>query len=183
MLHLPNCLTGLRLAAAPLLAFLVGEGRFGEAFAVFAFAGASDAADGFLAKRFNLKTEFGRFLDPAADKILMLASFVALTAAGVVPLWLTALVVARDLGIVFGAVLAWALVLPVRLAPSPLGKISTAFQIGYIALMLLFLLVGLDVPQLATAAAVAVGALTVASGLNYAALWLRAAFRAAGHTA
>jgi cardiolipin synthase len=182
-LHLPNFLTGLRLAAVPVLALLVSSGRYGEAFAVFVFAGISDAADGFLAKRFGLTTVFGRFLDPAADKLLMLASFLALTAAGAVPVWLTALVIGRDIGIVFGAFLAWAVDLPLKLAPSQLGKISTAVQIGYIALVLSFLLFGLDLPATSAAAAVLVGAATLVSGVSYAALWLRALARAASRTA
>lgn len=182
-LYLPNFLTGLRLAAAPVFAYLVIAARYDEAFAVFAFAGISDAADGFLAKRFRLTTAFGRFLDPAADKLLMLASFLALTAVGIVPIWLTALVIARDVGIVFGAFLAWALDLPLKIAPSQLGKICTAAQIGYIALILVFLLFALDLPATSAAAAVFVGAVTLVSGVSYAALWLRALARAASRTA
>lgn len=173
-LHLPNFLTSLRLAAAPVLALLVGSAHYGEAFAVFVFAGASDAADGYLAKRFNLTTEFGRFLDPAADKLLMLAAFLALTAIGMTPLWLAVLVIGRDLGIVLGTFGAWALDLPLRIAPHPLGKVATAVQIGYIALMLLFLLSGSERQAIADGAAVVVSAITLASGLNYAGLWLRA---------
>ncbi len=174
----PNFLTSLRVAAAPFLAVLVLDGRYGEAFAVFAFAGASDAADGYLAKRFGLTSEFGRLLDPAADKLLMLASFLVLVAIGVAPVWLALLVIGRDLGIVLGTVLAWALDLPLRVAPSPLGKITTAAQIGYIALTLLLLLTGADWPLLARGVALVVAAVTLASALNYAALWLKALARA-----
>src|ERR1700752_2148047 len=77
--HLPNLLTWLRLAAAPGLAFLLVSGADRAALGVFAFAGLSDAADGFLAKRFGFASRFGRYLDPAADKLLMLAAFVTLT--------------------------------------------------------------------------------------------------------
>lgn len=171
---LPNILTGLRLAAAPLLALLVLSGDYAHALEVFAFAGASDAADGFLAKRFGLDTTFGRYLDPVADKFLMLASFLSLTAVGMAPVWLAVLVIGRDLAIVCGTFLAWALDLPLRIAPLPLGKISTALQIGYIALILLFPLMGLEQPRIAEGAAMFAGALTLASGLNYAALWFRA---------
>ena len=171
---LPNILTGLRIVAAPLLAVLVLSGDYAHALVVFAFAGASDAADGFLAKRFGLDTTFGRYLDPVADKFLMLASFLSLTAVGMTPVWLAALVIGRDLGIVCGTFLAWALDLPLRIAPLPLGKISTALQIGYIALILLFPLLGVEEPHIADGAAMVAGALTLASGLNYAALWFRA---------
>lgn len=173
-LNLPNLLTGLRLVSAPLLALLILEGDHGAAFAVFAFAGLTDAADGFLAKRFGLDTNFGRFLDPAADKLLMLASFLALSAIGLAPVWLTVLVIGRDLGIVVGAFFSWVLELPLKLAPLPLGKITTALQICYIAMLLLLLFMGREAPQIANAAATVTAAVTLASGLNYAALWLRA---------
>jgi phosphatidylglycerophosphate synthase len=104
--HVPNLLTGMRLACAPALAMLLASGDDRAALGIFAFAGLSDAADGFLAKRFNLATSFGRFLDPAADKLLMLASFLALAALRAAPVWLTALVIARDVAIVAGILLA-----------------------------------------------------------------------------
>ena len=180
---LPNILTSLRLAAAPFLAMLVVAGDYADALAVFAFAGASDAADGFLAKRFGLDTTFGRYLDPVADKFLMLASFLALAAVGIAPVWLAVLVIARDIGIVFCAAMTWAFDLPLKIAPLPLGKASTAVQIGYIALMLVFLVFGIEQHVVADAAAILTGALTLASGLNYAALWLRAVVARTGRTA
>src|SRR5258708_2306767 len=76
--HLPNLLTTLRLAAAPTTAGLLVAGHFNAAFGLFAVAGLSDAADGFLAKRFGLDSPLGRVLDPIADKALMLAAFVTL---------------------------------------------------------------------------------------------------------
>lgn len=182
-LFLPNTLTGLRLVMAPLFAVLVAEGDYGEALAVFVLAGLSDAADGYLAKRFGLATELGRILDPIADKLLMLVSFLMLTAIGAAPVWLAALVIGRDIVIVFGALLAWALDLPLRIAPLPLGKISTALQIGYVALTLALLVVGVAEPQIANAVAVVTGAVTVASGLNYAALWFKALARAGSRAA
>lgn len=181
--NFPNVLTGLRVVAAPLMALLVVSGQFWEALALFAFAGASDAADGFLAKRFNLTSDIGRILDPAADKLLMLASFLALAVVGVVPVWLTVLVIARDLLIVLGALSVWLLGLPLKLAPLPLGKISTALQIGYIAAVLALLLAGWHAPRAELALALAVGGFTVASGLNYAALWLKALARGGRRTA
>jgi cardiolipin synthase len=165
------------------MALLVLSGQFWEALALFAFAGASDAADGFLAKRFGLTSNFGRILDPAADKLLMLASFVALALVHEAPLWLAALVISRDLLIVLGAGLVWLLEMPLRLAPLPLGKICTALQIGYIAVMLVLLLTGQHLPVTEIAMAVAVGGFTVASGLNYAALWLKALNRAGSRIA
>jgi len=166
--HLPNFLTGLRIAAAPALAFLLVRGADRAALGVFAFAGLSDAADGFLAKRFGLTTRFGRFLDPAADKLLMIVSFATLTVLNVAPLWLTSLVLARDMAIVAGVSVASFLRIPIRVAPLLVGKASTAMQIVYIALALILLTFDLHWPQLENAAADATALLTIASWLGYA---------------
>jgi cardiolipin synthase len=175
--HLPNLLSWLRLAAAPALAFLLVSGADRAALGVFAFAGLSDAADGFLAKRFGFVSRFGRFLDPAADKLLMLAAFVTLTALKVTPLWLTLLVIARDAAIVAGLVLARAFELPIRAEPLFVGKLSTAMQITYVALALLLLTFGLQWPQTLDAAADGAAALTILSWLAYAGVGVRALLR------
>lgn len=172
--HLPNFLTALRLAAAPALAFLLVRGADRAALGVFAFAGLSDAADGYLAKRFGLTTRFGRLLDPAADKVLMLVSFATLTLIGVAPLWLTLLVLARDAAIVAGLLLLRVRNIPVRVAPLLIGKASMAMQIIYIALALVVLTLGLQWPQVESAAAGATAVLTVASWLGYAMVGARA---------
>ena len=175
--HLPNVLTALRLAAAPALAFLLVRGADRAALGVFAFAGLSDAADGFLAKRFGLSTRFGRLLDPAADKVLMLVSFVTLTILGVAPVWLTLLVLARDAAIVAGLLLARLLNIPVRVAPLLIGKASMAMQIIYIALALVLLTFGLRWPTVESVAADATALLTVGSWLGYAMVGAKAIAR------
>ncbi|HXL99842.1 MAG TPA: CDP-alcohol phosphatidyltransferase family protein [Rhizomicrobium sp.] len=175
--NIPNILTALRLACAPALALLLLWAHQSAALAVFVFAGLTDAADGWLAKRFHLATRFGRYLDPAADKLLMLFAFVALTAMGVTPLWLTVVVIARDAAIVGGIVVAKSLALPLRVVPLPIGKISTAVQVAYIALVLVVLAFDLDWPQISAFAAVVTGAFTIASWLAYGQVWLKAAAR------
>jgi len=174
MRHLPNLLTILRLAAAPVIAALLLQAHFAAALGVFVFAGLTDAADGWLAKRYGFSTPFGVYLDPAADKLLMLISFVALTAIGASPLWLTILVVLRDLVIVFAIALARYLVLPLKIAPSLLGKASTAVQVCYIGMLLILLSLRIEAPRLAEGAAFAVGVITLASWLSYAQVWLKA---------
>ena len=167
MKYLPNLLSGLRLVAAPIVALLLMGGNDRAALGLFAFAGLSDAADGFLAKRFGLATRFGRFLDPAADKLLMLASFVTLSVLNLAPLWLTAIVVGRDLAIVTGVVVIVLLDLPVDIAPLFLGKLSTACQICYVAAALVLLSVGLAWPQWMQLAALATAAATLLSWAGY----------------
>ncbi len=175
--HLPNLLTWLRLAAAPALAFLLVSGADRAALGVFAFAGLSDAADGFLAKRFGFASRFGRFLDPAADKLLMLAAFVTLTVLNVTPLWLTLLVLARDAAIIAGILLARMLELPIRIAPLFVGKLSTAMQIAYVALALLLLTFGLQWPHTLDGAADVTAALTAITWVAYAGVGVRALLR------
>jgi cardiolipin synthase len=172
--QLPNILTALRLCAAPLTAYLILRGQFSTALCVFAFAGLSDFLDGYLARRMGLSSRFGVYLDPAADKLLMLASFVTLTIIHVIPLWLTALIIGRDLAIVMGVGLARLFSLPLEVAPLNIGKASTVVQVGYVALVLLLLALSFDRPDVVLVGAIAAGAVTVASWLAYAQLWFRA---------
>ena len=170
----PNMLSALRLVAAPVAAVLILGQVNVAAVCVFVFAGLSDALDGYLAKRFALTSRFGAWLDPAADKLLMLASFVTLTMVGAVPLWLTALVIGRDVAIVLGVGLARLLEAPLRIAPLTIGKASTVAQGVYVALILLGLASGRSLPRLEFAGSVAVAILTLSSFFAYAYVWLQA---------
>src|SRR5260221_11106717 len=104
--NIPNVLTAVRVLLAPLTAYLIMRGNDLAALGVFALAGASDAVDGFLARRFGLVSRFGEYLDPAADKFLMLICFVTLTMMHQAPLWLSVIVVGRDVAIVLGVLVA-----------------------------------------------------------------------------
>ena len=173
--HLPNVLSSLRLLAAPALAFLLMRGAYPYALVLFALAGLSDAVDGYLAKRFAPGSRFGAYLDPAADKLLMLAAFLTLARLEVVPLWLTALVIARDLAIIaaLGLVRAFALAIP--MSPLPIGKLSTAVQVGYIALTLFQLTFRVfEAPGPFSAAAIVVAIVTAASWIAYGHVLFRA---------
>ena len=170
----PNILSALRLVAAPIAAALVLDGVDVAALCVFVFAGLSDALDGYLAKRFALTSRFGAWLDPAADKLLMLASFVTLTIVGAVPLWLTVLVIGRDVAIVLGVGLARLLAAPLQIEPLMIGKASTVVQVVYVALVLLRLAADLSVPRLVFAGGVVVAIFTLLSFFAYAKVWLQA---------
>ena len=172
--QLPNTLTMMRLLSAPVLAAFLLYGRESYAFAVFAFAGLTDLADGFLAKRYGLMTEVGRYLDPAADKLLMLAAFVALTKIGQTPLWLTLIVIGRDIAIVLAIFAARLMTLPLRVEPLPIGKLCTAVQVLYVALVLLVLAFHAGAPNMVEMAAFVVAGFTIASWLAYGVQWLRA---------
>lgn len=177
----PNILSALRLVAAPVAAILILHGIDTMALGVFAFAGLSDALDGFLAKRFHLTSRFGAWLDPAADKLLMLASFLTLTMVGVVPAWVTYLVIGRDVAIVLGVLLARAFEAPLRIAPLMIGKASTVVQVLYVAFLLALLALNTTLPRTELAGSYVVGLFTVWSFLAYAYVWLQAV--AAGRSA
>jgi cardiolipin synthase (CMP-forming) len=174
--HIPNLLTALRLAAAPALAILLVAGDYGAALGIFAFAGLSDAADGFLAKRYGMTTRFGRYLDPAADKLLMLAAFLTLAFLGLSPWWLTVLVIARDVAIVLAVLVAYMLALPLRVQPLFIGKVNTVVQVSYIGLILIFLVFGADAPQISGWAVLVTATFTIVSWFAYAGLWFGALF-------
>ncbi len=175
--HVPNLLSALRLLAAPFAAWLIVAGHDTAALCVFALAGASDGLDGWVARRFGFTSSFGAWLDPAADKLLMLLCFTALTMIHASPVWLLGLVVARDACIVMG----WAIIRLAHLSlpqqPLMLGKASTAAQILYILLLLVLLALGLEWPRLTGVAAGLTGIFTLLSGGAYAGLFLHGIVR------
>jgi len=174
--HLPNLLSGLRLLAAPFTAWLILEGHDSAALAVFAGAGLSDGLDGYIARRWRVTSRFGAGLDPAADRLLMLLCFAALVVVGATPIWLVALIVARDAGVGAGWLLIKILGLPVTIRPLFLGKASTMVQILYILTVLLMLAFDVDAPRLAQMAALACGFFAILSAAAYAGVFLRRIF-------
>lgn len=171
--HIPNMLSALRLLAAPFAAWLILNDRDTASLIVFAAAGASDGLDGYVARRWGVTSRFGAWLDPVADKLLMLFCLTALYIVGVTPVWLLALVVARDAAIAAGWLLVKYLSLPMPLQPLLIGKISTVVQVLYILSMLLLLALEIEAPGLASAAAWTTGLVTILSAGAYAGLFLR----------
>jgi cardiolipin synthase len=171
--HLPNLLTGLRLMAAPATAGLLAAGHFNAAFGIFAFAGFSDAADGFLAKRFGLATRLGRILDPIADKALMLAAFVTLAVLDDVPVWLAAVVIGRDALIVLALFVAMTAQAPIAVQPSLLGKLCAALQVLYVGLHLAALAFGFSLASITPMDAYILAAVAFVSTLAYFGVWLK----------
>lgn len=171
----PDALGLFRLVAAPVLVWLILDGRVYAAFWLFLAAGLSDAVDGVLARRLGVVDRFGTFLDPLADKAVMAAVYVTGAVTGFIPWWLTALVVARDaliLAVAFGLVFKGR---AGQIRPLAISKINTGLQVAYAALALLVAAGGLAVaPVWQLAAAGLVAATTLASGLAYARALLRA---------
>ncbi|HZS41867.1 MAG TPA: CDP-alcohol phosphatidyltransferase family protein [Polyangia bacterium] len=135
-----NAVTVVRILLIPCFGFLWWRGMHAAALAVFAVASLSDWLDGFLARVMDQRTRLGQILDPAADKLLLLVSFLTAAALGAVPRWLAALVIGRDVVLASGGAL-FAFVLrgrlePQRWKPSRIGKYSTFVQVLTIALAL-----------------------------------------------
>ena len=112
-LNLPNLITIARILLVPVVVWAIASGEMQIAFLLFLAAGVSDAVDGFLAKRFGMATELGAYLDPLADKALIVSIYVALGITEAIPRWLVILVVSRDILIVGGVMLSWFLGKPI----------------------------------------------------------------------
>lgn len=166
VLNLPNAITFARLCAVPVAVWLVLGGRMAWALAVFAAAGASDALDGWLARRRG-GTVLGAWMDPAADKALLVSMFVALAATGLMPVWMAGLVVWRDLVILCGIALMWWRGRTIRIRPLLLGKINTAVQILLVCVIMSLESLGLLAPGLRMVLLWLTAATTVASGVTY----------------
>jgi cardiolipin synthase len=175
--EVPNILSALRLLAAPFAAWLIVSAHDTAALAVFAAAGLSDGLDGFVARRWGVTSDFGAWLDPLADKLLMLFSLSALYIAGVTPLWLVGLVVARDVAIVMGWLLVKYLALAVATPTLLIGKLSTVTQLLYVLGMLLLLAFDIQAPRLALAAAGISALVTALSAAAYGAIFFRGVFQ------
>lgn len=170
--HLPNLITIARIALVPVLILLLKDRSYSLALAAFIIAGASDALDGFLAKRFNLQTHLGAVLDPAADKLLLVCSYVMLTLLGDIPFWLTLAVASRDVLIVGGYLLYTSQAGPVRMRPSWISKLNTLLQLALVCLILAERAAGVEWPVPVAAMIYGVLATTVGSGLHYLWSWM-----------
>ncbi len=143
------------------------------AFVVFVIAGITDGLDGFLAKRFDWSTKLGSWLDPAADKALLVSIYVTLGLYSALPAWLVILVVSRDLLIVGGILLSWLMEQPVAMKTLTIGKLNTAGQILLAALVLADLGLQLGLGNVVNLLILIVAVLTVLSALGYLRSWFK----------
>ena len=138
---LPNFITLIRLAALPFFLMSISDGRFGIALALFVGAGVSDGVDGFLARRFDMKSALGAYLDPIADKLLLMSSYLFLAipsypAAVKIPVWLAVLVLSRDFLLLLVALLMILSNSKKSFPPTWAGKVTTVTQIVTILFVL-----------------------------------------------
>ena len=123
---LANWLTILRIFLIPVFVTLLVYRRVGEAFVVFCLASFTDMLDGYIARSHGRQTRLGAFLDPVADKLLLISAFVTLTYLKLVPFWITAVVVSRDLILTLGVLVIHVSGGTVHPAPTWIGKTATA---------------------------------------------------------
>jgi cardiolipin synthase (CMP-forming) len=142
VLNLPNLITIARILLVPVVVWAIASHEMQVAFILFLLAGVSDAVDGFLAKRFHMKSELGAYLDPLADKVLIVSIYIALGITEAIPRWIVILVVSRDILIVGGIMLAVFLGKPMKVKPVLVSKLNTAAQIVFACLVLAALAFG-----------------------------------------
>lgn len=170
---LPNFITLCRLGLVPVVIAMISQARWEAACIVFISAGLSDALDGWLAKSFNLRTELGAYLDPLADKALLVSIYVALAVVGALPSTLAILVVARDFMIIGAFMISWLMAKPVKIRPLLISKINTGAQIAFAAAVLGAKAFHFAPGRWFDLAAYCVAALTLASLAAYLASWSR----------
>ena len=165
-LTIPNFITLTRILLTPLFIICLIQKRYHLAFWVFVLAGISDVADGLVARLWEQKSPLGLYLDPLADKFLILSSFITLSIYNLIPPWLTVVVVSRDLVLALGVLVFKLANFPLLLKPSLTGKMSTTLQVAAVILVLLAKIWSLS-PTLLLAIFWLTGGITAFSGIHY----------------
>lgn len=162
---LANWLTVLRIVLVPVFVTLLVYGRGWAALLVFVGAAATDSLDGWVARRAGSQSRLGAFLDPAADKLMVSASFVTLTYLGMLPFWITAVVISRDVILVVGAVVMHMAGVRVHPRPTRVGKYATFLQ--FCTVLTGLAVPYLPVPGVLTGVTWVAAAFTLVSGVQY----------------
>ncbi|MFP6712540.1 MAG: CDP-alcohol phosphatidyltransferase family protein [Rhodospirillales bacterium] len=175
-INIPNLISLARLLCVPLTVWLILNNQVLYAFWVFVFAGISDALDGFIAKRFKLQTELGAYLDPIADKALLVSIFVTLGQVGYLDSWLVLLVVFRDGLVLCGAILYHVIYQNLTMQPLLISKLNTTAQFALATAVLGLTGYSIADGLLIETLVYTVAATTVLSGAAYVGIWgIRAA--------
>ena len=165
--QLPNAICVARIALVVPIAITLLDGDFIATLWLFALAAFSDGLDGYLAKRFGWTTELGKFLDPLADKLLLVTVFITLAVAGLTPVWLAVIVVARDVIIGAGAAIYSRVFGPLQGRATVISKINTGVQILYVLGLVANLGLGIPPSPVVVTLAAAVFVTTMVSGIDY----------------
>jgi cardiolipin synthase (CMP-forming) len=171
-LNIPNFITVGRVILVPVVFWLLVTGRVQAAFFAFVAAGISDGVDGYLAKRYGWTTELGAYLDPLADKLLLVSIFIAMGVLGELPSWLVIGVVTRDIMIIVAVMLSWLMDNPVQIRPFAVSKANTAAQLVLASTVLADVGFQLGFGTLRIVLIWLTAALTIASLVAYMRAWL-----------
>jgi len=161
----PNLITILRILLVPIFIIYMINDRALGSLIIFVIASVSDALDGFIARVSHKKSDLGAYLDPLADKILLIAAYITLAVLKMIPSWLAVLIISRDVIILLGVLVLYLNRHPVKVHPSLLSKSTTCLQI---ATILMILLNGyLNIEPFKIYAFWVTAGFTIASGLQY----------------
>ena len=171
---IPNLITALRIILTPILIIYLIEEQFKLALFCFAIAAISDGLDGFLARKINQKSPLGTYLDPIADKFLLVTSFVTLSIKEIIPPWLTVLAISRDILILLGVLILFLSGIHLNVNPSRLSKINTCLQFTVILIALSKdIMIGSFFSSSYTYLCYVTGIFTISSGLHYMHYWFK----------
>ncbi|MDX9745208.1 MAG: CDP-alcohol phosphatidyltransferase family protein [Syntrophales bacterium] len=135
-MNIPNLLTLLRILLVPLIVIFLIDGEYIKALIIFSISGVTDALDGFLARLLRQRTILGAYLDPIADKALLITCFLTLAIEKIIPGWLTVVVISRDVIILVGISVLFMMSVPFDIKPILVSKITTTLQIITVLLVL-----------------------------------------------
>jgi cardiolipin synthase len=169
---IPNLITVIRIILAPVFIVYMINDQLLYALIIFLICSLTDGIDGMVARFFNQKSNLGAYLDPLADKLLLVSAFVTLAVKQIMPAWLTVVVIARDVMILLGLLILLLNRLDFKMKPSMISKINTCFQF----LLLIFLL-GKDYlhfpPKFYSVFFYLTALFTISSGLHYMYYWFK----------
>ena len=170
-LTIPNLITLGRFVLVPIIIYLMMTDHWQVAFWLFVIAGASDGIDGFIARQFGQQSILGAYIDPIADKLLLVGVFVVLATSGSIALWLVVIIVARDIFIVGGVLLASVMSAGLDIKPLFVSKATTALQIAMAAYIFAAKAWQFELGNIGEFLIYATAALTLASAAAYAVVW------------
>ncbi len=166
-MNIPNYITLFRVILIPFFINLMIYHFYREALLVFVVACVTDALDGMIARLTGKKTELGAFLDPMADKLLIVSAFVTLVLLGTLPVWLVIIVVSRDVILILGSLILYFMTHSLKIEPSFAGKLTTVLQLVVVTLSLFLMGYGLEPGRDVSILQWITAGVTIASGVQY----------------
>jgi len=172
--YIPNAITSMRILCVPCLIWMLFHQQFERSLVLIFFMGLSDGLDGFLARCYNWRSTLGAYLDPLADKLMLLSVFITFALLGWVPWWLAVVIVVRDVVLLVGAFYFHLVTRQLKMEPLTISKVNTCVQI-ILAVGLIYAQVWPLHTQILNVLMTIVACTTVVSGVQYVLEWSRRA--------